>query len=237
VLALACVALLIHGELRSPELLRAVGVVLAALVGSLLLFVGVRRWLLRRALLAERPRAPDEWSPGEPEQRRLWEGALRATAPVPAAEHCGPSLYRRTEVERWEGGRWRRVAVEEHYADELSLCGRRRTLLLSVPRASLRKAAVVLGPARLSPSGWRADPDPDPSLLYRERVLAVLDGARVRVLAVASRGAQGAATLRGVATAPVLFDEARTQSLGREAGLCAAAALVTTALGLWGAWP
>lgn len=236
-LLLAGLGLYLHGELQRPELLRPAAFLAAALTGALLLSLGLRRWLLRRALLAERPRSPDEWQPSDAPERRLWEGALTAAEPLPPVEGTGPCIYRRAVIERWEAGAWRRVAVEESFAEELSLRGKRRALALVVPRSALRHAAGALGAPRASPSGWRADPDPDPALLYRERVVGLADGARVRLLATAVRATAGGPRLQGVTARAVFFDEARSRALGREAGLCAAAGLVTTLLGLWGAWP
>ena len=231
---LGCGVLFVHGELRSVPVVHAAMISLAGAFAAALCFVAARRWLLRRAMLAERPRSPDELD--DEKGRRLWSGTLHALEPLPSLEHAPPCLYRRLEVDRWDAGRWRRIATRETWAELCELRGRTRALALSVPPTVLRRSAVVLMPARAADDGWRLDPDPDPAALYRSRIVGLPDGSPARVLGRTSRTEQGPRLTHAGRDAFSLGDDV-PRRLAREAGLCAAAAALCTALGLWGAWP
>jgi hypothetical protein len=230
---LALAVLFFHGELRSSPVVRAGLLTGAGALSAVLFGLSLRHWLLRRALLAERPRSPDEWTPGA--GRRLWAGRLQSPSPLrgPDGLCC---LYRRCEVDRWENGRWRRIATPESCAEELELAGRTRRMALAVPRAALRRAAREIAPYAASPDGWRLDPDPDPAALYRVRTLAVLDGTTARVLACAERNEAAGLLLQGGSSDGFQVGEQPQIRLGRQAGLFAAAALICALAGLWGAW-
>lgn len=235
-LVLAAGLLLIHGELRSDPVLHGALICGAAALAAVLFGHGARGWLLRRAILAERPRSPDEWTPQD--GRRLWAGTLRAREPLPALEGgVPPCVYRRVEVDRWDAGRWRRIATSEHRVDALELAGRSRVLLAPVPLPVLRRGAVELEKFRACPDGWRLDADPDPAALYRVRTVGVPDGAALRVLARAERRGELGLSLVGASPEAFSWTDAHPAHLGRRAGLCAAAALACALLSLWGAWP
>jgi len=226
-------AFLLHGELRSFPVVHGALLAGTAVLAAVLFALSLRRYLLRRVLLAERPRSPDEWSPGEP--RRLWAGMLEAIEPL-TADDGRRCVYRRIEVDRWDRGRWRRIAAPESCAEALELAGRSRRMALSLPRAALRRAAREVEAYRVCPHGWRLDPDPDPAALYRMRTLAVLDGTRARVLARAERRDQAGLILRDLVGEGFHLDEQPVAALGRQAGLLAAAALLCTLAGIWTAW-
>ncbi|MBS2031422.1 MAG: hypothetical protein JST54_26210 [Deltaproteobacteria bacterium] len=231
---LGCGILFVHGELRSVPVVHAGMIGLAGALTAALSLVAARRWILRRAMLAERPRSPDELA--DDKHRRLWAGTLRSPEPLPALDGAPACLYRRVEVDRWDAGRWRRISTREAWAELVELHGRTRSLALSVPPGVLRRAAVELLPARACDEGWRLDADPDPAALYRSRTVGLPDGAPARVLGRVVRREQGPSLVHAGRDAFSLGDDV-ARRLAREAGLCAAAAALCTALGLWGAWP
>src|SRR5439155_22740711 len=98
---------------------------IALIFGLVAAVVGLRRWTLRRAVLAERPRSPDEWLPAD--GRRLWQGQLQSSRPL-----AGGPLYRRVELDRWDAGRWRRITTQEESAAVFELVGERRRMSLAV---------------------------------------------------------------------------------------------------------
>jgi len=234
-LGVAVAFLLVHGELRSPPAVRAGFILGAGIASAVLLGLGGRRYAIRRALLAERPRSPDEWT--DADGVRLWRGRLVAALPVPPTGALPCCLYRRDEIDRWDQGRWRRVAIREHFGDQLELVGKTRRLAVSAPAAALRRDARELSPHAACPDGWRDDPSPDPSALYRARRLGLPNGSVAQVLARAHRDVRAGMTLAQVSAHALAFDERGAARLGRQAWALGLMGLGCALLGLLGAWP
>lgn len=224
---------LLHGELRSAPAVRAGFLGLTGTLAAVLFALSLQRYMLRRALLAERPRSPDEWTLGD--GRRLWMGKLRAESPL-RHEDGRACLFLRTEIDRWDAGRWRRIAANEFCAEALELAGRSKRMAVQVPRSILRRGACELEPYRACKDGWRHDPDPDPACLYRVRTLAVLDGTLARILGSVQRHESSGLILRGAAGEAFQFEREPVPRLGRQAGWLAAGALLCVLIGIWGAW-